>query len=150
MVLGLALPAAAKGPGADMSGKKELQMASCPSAVTGAQTQVTEIKDGVEVKVWAKDPAAMAEIRRRVQKQADVAASPDRGSLEHTGMGTGSGQYGHCPGMVQGTRMKVEDLPDAVKMIIVAQSPDKVKELQRSTRERANALKGNDKPAPRN
>lgn len=44
----------------DMSGRRELVMSHCPSAVEGATTRVTDITDGVVITVRApRDPVAL-------------------------------------------------------------------------------------------
>ncbi len=125
----------------DMTGQKELQMERCPSAVPGATTRVTDIDGGVVVLVGAPlDPIAQQEIRRRVQSQLELADRPERGSIEHTGLGTGSGRYGFCPGMLERTTIHVEWTTDGAKMTIRADRARDVARLQASTHKRARAL----------
>lgn len=136
-----AMPAFAKGDRENMTGKKELAMERCPSAVPGAKTNVKELPGGVVVIVRAPDdPVAQAEIRNRVQFQLSAQADPTRGALEHTGMGTGSGRYGFCPGMVENTTLDVEWLADGAKMTVMADRPEDVARLRETTRQRAQAL----------
>ena len=125
----------------DMSGRRELQMSHCPSAVDGATTRVANIDGGVTVTVQApRDPLAQAEIRRRVQFQLEVVDQPERSAIEHTGLGTGSGRYGFCPGMMERTSISVEWTSDGAKMIIRADRPEDVRRLQTTTRRRARVL----------
>ena len=125
----------------DMSGRRELQMSHCPSAVGGASTRVANIDGGVTVTVRAPlDPVAQTEIRRRVQYQLEVVDRPERGAIEHTGLGTGSGRYGFCPGMMERTSISVEWTTDGAKMIIRADRPENVRRLQTTTRRRARVL----------
>ncbi len=134
-------PVLADDGGRDMTGKKELQMEHCPSAVMGSSTRVHDISDGVEVVVTApQDLIAQQEIRRRVEFQLQIVDQPERGAIEHTGFGTGSGQYGFCPGMMSNTSFNVKWIPDGAIMIIRADKPEDVKALQRSTHKRARAL----------
>ncbi|MGZ3439421.1 MAG: hypothetical protein ACXVDD_07885, partial [Polyangia bacterium] len=86
--------ASAKETSEDMTGKKERQMAECPSAVPDAKTKVEDTKSGVVVSVTAADPAARDEIRRRARVQQNVGMQTQRGAIEHTGGGTGSGKFG--------------------------------------------------------
>jgi len=126
--------------GEDMSGNKERQMAHCPSAVRDAKTSVQDTKSGVIVTVTSANAHARDEIRRRARVQENVGMQPARGAIEHTGGGTGSGKYGYCPGMIQGTRVAVEDVPDGARMTVRAESASQVRSLQKMTRERARDL----------
>ncbi len=118
-------------------------MQNCPSAVTGAVTTVDNRKDGVLLTVVAKDPAAAKEIQKRAHEQENIAAQPARGAIEHTGEGTGSGQFGYCPGMQQGTMIKVQDQPDGALITVHSRSPNDVQSLQQSTRARLKNLRAN-------
>lgn len=131
---------AAKSSGEDMSGKQEHQMAHCPSAVTDARTTVKDTKGGVVVTVTSAVPDARDEIRRRAHIQEDVGMQPARGAIEHTGGGTGSGKFGFCPGMIQGTHVAVDDVPDGARLTVRAESDAQVRSLQKMTRERVRRL----------
>ena len=125
----------------NMTGKRELQLARCPSAVSGAVTRVTDIDRGVIVSVRAPlDPIAQAEIRRRVQVQLELVDQPERGAIEHTGLGTGSGRYGYCPGMLEHTSIDVEWTSDGATLTIRADRAEDVAHLQATTHKRARAL----------
>lgn len=140
-LLALTSIANAENPASDeMTGKKERQMAHCPSAVAKSTTTVRDTKSGVIVTVTAVDSAAREEVRRRAHMQETVAMQPDRGAIEHTGGGTGSGKYGFCPGMIEGTRVAVDDLPDGVRLTVRAASQSEVRSLQKTTRERLRQL----------
>ena len=131
----------------NMTGKKENAMARCPSAVPGAETRVADTVDAVEVFVTASDPIAQAEIRRRATIQVDVALLAERGSIEHTGLGTGSGRFGFCPGLVEQTALRVVDVPGGTKMTIKPFDPSRLGPLQRLTHERARAFQAPHRPA---
>ena len=126
--------------GEDMSGKKERQMAHCPSAVPDAKTTAEDTKGGVIVTVTAAEPQAREEIRRRAHRQETIGLQPERGAIEHTGGGTGSGKFGFCPGMIEGTRVAVEDVPEGARLTVRAASSAQVRSLQATTRERVRAL----------
>ena len=64
----------------------------------------------------------------------------DMGGNAIEGLGTGSGRYGHCPGMVQGTDVFVEQLDNGAKITVRADAPD-VARLQKSTQARVKALR---------
>jgi hypothetical protein len=123
----------------DMSGRRELLMAHCPSAVPSSITQVTDIDGGVAVTVHAApaDAVALAEIRRRVQFQLEIVDRPERGAIEHTGLGTGSGRFGFCPGMVAHTSLAVDWTADGARMLIRADRAADIPRLRASTRRRA-------------
>ena len=126
--------------GEDMSGNKEHQMANCPSAVPDAKTTVKDTKSGVIVTVTSDDAQARDEIRRRARIQQNVGMQPARGAIEHTGGGTGSGKYGFCPGMIQGTRLAVDEVPGGARLTVRAGSASQIRSLQKTTRERARDL----------
>ncbi len=126
---------------ADMSGRRELAMLHCPSSAPGATTVVRDTRDGVELVVTAPDPFGRHEIRRRAEVQKSVAsARKTRGHDEHTGQGTGSGRYGYCPGVMQGTTVDVVDVAGGVRIAVRASDAGDVAELQRSTHARAARL----------
>jgi hypothetical protein len=125
----------------DMQGKKELRMMLCPSAVRGSLTRVENHVDGVVLTITARDESDRTEIRQRARRQQEVAMQPERGAIEHTGLGTGSGRYGHCPGMLEATSIDVENVPEGVRMTVHAQFSKDVVRLQQSTRARARALR---------
>jgi hypothetical protein len=124
----------------DMTGKRELHMANCPSAVAGSKTTLVDIDDGVVLTVTAREEWAQQEIRKRAQNQGVAAWQPERGSLEHTGMGTGSGRYGFCPGMLEGTTVDAELLPDGARITVRADRPSQIAPLKRTAHDRLKAL----------
>jgi TusA-related sulfurtransferase len=130
----------------DQTGKRELHMANCPSAVVGASTKLEEIADGVVLTVTAHDEWARLEIRRRAQHQGEASLQPERGSIEHTGLGTGTGRFGFCPGMLEGTTVDADLLPDGARLTIHADRPGQIKRLQRTTRDRLQALEERHSP----
>ena len=133
--------ASAKNPTAeDMTGKKERQMAHCPSAVPDAKTTIEDTKSGVVVTVTAADAAARDEVRKRAHVQENIGLQTERGAIEHTGGGTGSGKYGFCPGMIEGTRLTVDEVPDGARLTVRATSQPQVRSLQKMTRERLRQL----------
>ena len=115
-------------------------MANCPSTVPTAKTSVENRKDGVALTVTGSDARAISEIQRRASLQANIAVQPARGAIEHTGDGTGSGQFGFCPGMEQGSIMTVDNLPDGARIVVRAQNGADVAQLRKSTRDRLGRL----------
>jgi hypothetical protein len=125
---------------ANLSGKKERAMQLCPSAVPGAHTEARNVPQGVELVIKGNDESTRAEIRRRAQKQEEISQLAQRGSVEHTGLGTGSGQFGHCPGMLEDTDVKTTETPDGVKILVHARTDATATTLQKTTRERLREL----------
>lgn len=117
--------------GEDMSGRKEHQMANCPSAVPDARTTAQDTKSGVVVTVTAAEPQAREEIRRRAHLQENIGLQPGRGAIEHTGGGTGSGKFGFCPGLIEGTRVAVDDVPDGARLTVRAASKSRSDRFKR-------------------
>jgi hypothetical protein len=131
----------------DMTGQKEMHMSNCPSAVPGSITKVVDLPDGVELTVTAVEPWAQREIWRRAQIQGQTSWQPEKGAIEHTGLGTGSGRYGFCPGMLEGTTVDETLLPTGAKLTVRADRPAQVRALQRSTHKRLDALKKRRQPS---
>jgi hypothetical protein len=116
-------------------------MANCPSSVPGAATTLVDLDDGVELTVTATEEWAQEEIRRRAQSQGFTSWQPEKGAIEHTGMGTGSGRYGFCPGMLEGTTVDEQLLPTGARLTVRADRPAQVRELKRTSHARLQALK---------
>ena len=141
LALAAAAPALADAGDENMTGKRELGMEHCPSAVPGARTRVADTDGGVVVTVTAPgDPLAAAEIRRRVQFQLQIVDQPERSAIEHTGLGTGSGRYGYCPGMIEHTSLDARWRSDGAVLTVRADRPADVPRLRAQTRKRARAL----------
>jgi TusA-related sulfurtransferase len=104
------------------------QAANCPSAIAGAATRAVELKDGIAVEVTAKDPAAVAEIRRRAERQTEVAKRPS------------PGEVGYCPIVLVGTVVTSENLPNGARLMVRPTDQAKLKNLQQTTKERVDAL----------
>jgi hypothetical protein len=125
----------------DMTGKREMYMSNCPSTVDGAATTVRDLDDGVELTITAREEWARREIWRRAQNQGESAWKPERGAIEHTGMGTGSGRFGFCPGILQGTTVDAELLPNGARLTVRADVPAQAAKLKRVTRDRLEWLR---------
>jgi TusA-related sulfurtransferase len=124
---------------ADLSGEKEHGMANCPSAIAGAATRTTDLKDGIAVEVTAKDPAVVAEIRRRAERQTEVAKHPTK--QPHTGAGGDTGEIGFCPIVLVGTTVTSENLPNGARLTVRTTDQANVRTLQQTTKERVDALR---------
>lgn len=114
-------------------------LGSCPSAVPGARTAVTDLPDGVAIEVTAVDGDQKKLIRERARQR--VTARPTAEAVEHNGRGSGGGRMGHCPVIVvTGTQVEVEDIQEGARILVRARDPRLVTTLQQVTRERALAL----------
>jgi hypothetical protein len=127
----------AKSPGAEGAGAQ--RMGHCPSAVSGAKTDVKDVTDGVVVTVTG--PAeALKEIRDRAAHTANVSKMADAAKLEHNGEGRGGGGLGRCPVVVEGeTTVAVKEIPTGVEITVSAKKD--VAALQKEAKARARALK---------
>jgi hypothetical protein len=123
----------------DLAGKKERGMQNCPSAVPGAQTKALQLKDGVALEVTSSDPARVAEIRTRAQRQTAVARHAT-GQPPHTGMGGDTGEIGYCPVVVVDTVVSAEDLPNGARLIVRPKTASDLQALQKMTAERLDAF----------
>jgi len=115
------------------------KMAHCPSAVTGAKTEIKDVPSGVELDVTSADAPTIAEIRARAQVLANVAKSPEL-QAKHNGSGGGGGTYGRCPVVMKLTTVDIADLPNGTKITVKAKSDDQVDWLRRETREREDEI----------
>jgi TusA-related sulfurtransferase len=140
VLVGSPLEAKPTQPDDDMTGQREMHMSNCPSAVPGAVTKLVDLDDGVELTITATSPWAQREIRARAQQQGVTSWAPEKGAIEHTGLGTGSGRYGYCPGMLEATTVDEELLPNGARLTVRADRPAQVRELQRTTHARLKAL----------
>lgn len=127
----------AKSPGAEGAGAQ--RMGHCPSAVTGAKTEVKDVKDGIVVTITG--PAdALKDIRERAAHTASVAKMADAAKLEHNGEGKGGGGLGRCPVVVEGeTTVVVKDIPTGAEITVTTKKD--VAALQKEAKARAQALK---------
>lgn len=140
LVCSFALARAAPPDAQDMSGRRELQMMQCPSTAPGAVTRLRDVARGVELDVRAQTAWQKAEVRRRAQKQASLGRSRVRGTIEHTGEGTGSGRYGYCPGVLDGATWVAKDTNEGVRVTVTAADPRVTAELRKSARARLDRL----------
>jgi TusA-related sulfurtransferase len=122
------------------------KMAHCPNAVAGARTAVEDAPGGVVVTVTAKDPAALGDVRARVQALLDAQKNGGT-SVKHTGNGEGGGLLGRCPIVLKDTTIAIAELADGEKLTIAAKDPSEVDWLRRETRDRQGDLEAAASPA---
>jgi hypothetical protein len=113
------------------------QMRHCPTAVSGAKTEVTDTPEGVQLTVTGKDEA---EIRRRAKHLAEVAAAEPE-VVDHQGNGHGGGGLGGCLVVLKDTTITAEEVAGGAKLAVKANKPVDVPWLQKETRARQAAAK---------
>ncbi len=90
------------------------RLSRCPSAVTGATTIVSEVPDGVELRVTAGGDS-VNEVRRRAS--ALMAAADDtRG--KHQANGGMNAQFGRCPIVMRNTKVEARDIPGGAAIVV--------------------------------
>lgn len=107
-------------------------MANCPSSLSSAVTQVSDIPEGVAVAVTVSDP----ESHRRLLSLADRHAriGDAEGLPEHSGLHGGPGDIGHCPIIHYGTRVTFSQIPHGVVFSVRALGTIDVVALRGETR----------------
>lgn len=118
VTLGLTFGAAngwAKEAGAPTVGGGHMQ--HCPTAVSGAKTQITDNKDSVEITVTSSDAAKTEEIRKRAKHVVDSAKSEPT-SVVHNGEGHGGGGVGLCEVVLKDTTVTAEDVDGGSKLTV--------------------------------
>jgi hypothetical protein len=114
--LTLGVPAAwAKEAGPSTVGGGHMQ--HCPTAVTGAKTEIKDNKDSVEILVTAADAAKTEEIRKRAKHMVD-AAKQDPTAVVHNGDGHGGGGLGLCEVVLKDTTVTAEDVDGGSKITV--------------------------------
>ncbi len=124
------------------TGKMDNKMANCPSAVAGAMTAVADTKDAVEVTVVAKDKAGTEEIRARGKKLVEAAKIPAPAEIKHSGTGTGGGEVGHCPVVLDDTTVEVAEVEGGAKFTVKPAKPEDLAALVTESKRRNDALPG--------
>jgi hypothetical protein len=112
------------------------RMPNCPSAVAGSVTVVTEVPEGIELRVTGNDQA-MAEIRRRTEFLTRAAPS-SRG--KHDSAGTGGAQFGRCPVVMRNTTVQTRDIPGGALITVKPSDPVELSWLRREVEERSAEL----------
>ena len=122
----------------NMTGPRTRGMASCPSAVPGAATEVRNAPDGVELVITSPGKGGARQIRFLARRLAGLRPAAD--VVRHSGEGTGSGKLGYCPVVIAGTDVVVEDIAGGARVVVRARHRELVGALQLVTRSRADAL----------
>lgn len=126
-------------PSAEMTGELPKRMRNCPSAVPSARTTSRPTVDGVDITITSDDPEA----RRQIVALAGLHGTlrdPIRVMPEHTGMHSGPGTVGRCPIIHAGTSVSYDEVPNGVRIHVVAESQAQIKPLQKATAARVRAL----------
>jgi hypothetical protein len=94
-------------------------LASCPSAVPGATTIIENDVTGVVLTVTSNDQPVSEEIQRRARLQ-------DKANT--------------CPGVIAGSAIAVDEIPDGARLTVRARTPSDVQALQETSRTRLRDL----------
>ena len=123
-------------------------MQHCPTAVTGAKTEIKDNKDSVDIVVTASDAAKTEEIRKRAKHMVD-AAKQDPTSVVHNGDGHGGGGLGLCEVVLKDTTVTAEDVDGGSKITVKPSKAVDFEWLKKETHARhtANSAGGTKKKA---
>lgn len=123
---------AAGGPSAEHAER----MPHCPSVVAGADTLVSEVPGGVELRITAPGDAAN-EIRTR---STFLATASDETRGEHRGNGGGRAQFGRCPVVMRNTKVVTREIPGGAALVVTPLHPSEVEWLRREVESRSAQL----------
>ena len=98
---------------------------NCPSAITGAKTQIARKDDSLVITIQGNIQGAINLIRTRSKQLSQIDTSAVS-KPTHTGKGTGGGALGLCPILMPGTTMKVEEIDAGVKVILTPKEGTKL------------------------
>ena len=116
------------------------RMPRCPNVVPGSTTVVTEVADGIELRVTAPGDG-QNEIRRRASA---LAAAADESRGKHQAHGGMNAQFGRCPVVMRNTRVTTREIPGGAAIVVKPSSAAELGWLRREVEERAAQL-----PAPK-
>ncbi len=112
------------------------RLANCPSVVAGAATIVSEIPEGVELRITGGADAA-PEIRRRALV---LAAASERTAGQHRADGGQNAQFGRCPVVMRNTKVEVRDIPGGAGVTLKPTHPSQLEWLRREVESRSAQL----------
>jgi hypothetical protein len=123
-------------------------MQHCPTAVTGAKTEIKDSKDAVEIVVTSSDAAKTEDIRKRAKHMVD-SAKTDPTAVVHNGEGHGGGGLGLCEVVLKDTTVTAEDVDGGSKITVKPSKAVDLDWLKKETRSRhaANGGAGKKKAA---
>jgi rubrerythrin len=108
----------------DCPSKKKCSGKMCPETIPGVETSARNIKDGVEITMTAKSQETIAQAQELAVVHYSAKETMDK----------------NCPGRVPGAEIKIENLPNGVKVFMTGKTPETVKKIQAaSAREHAHA-----------
>lgn len=125
-------PMVASGPPA---GRAE-RMPRCPNVIPGATTVVSEIPDGVELRITAAGSGA-TEIRRRA---ALLVSAADATRGKHRANGGGNAQFGRCPIVMRNTKVEAQDIEGGSVVVLTPWDADELGWLRREVEARTAQL----------
>ncbi len=109
------------------------RMPRCPNVVQGATTVVTEVPDGIELRITA-DGDRQDEIRRRATALAS-AAEDTRG--KHQANGAMNARFGRCPVVMRNTKLETREIPGGIAVVVKPQNVRELGWLRREVEARA-------------
>jgi hypothetical protein len=98
-------------------------IASCPSALQGAETRLRKTHRGIDVYLTSDDPFVRAEIVRLVEHNVREPA-----------------RFGACPILRDGTQISLQPFRDGIVVHVAARSSHHVKAVQEQTEARLAAM----------
>lgn len=119
-------------PTSSLTGTQPKGMRNCPSAVPSAKTVATTTDKGVDVLITSPE----GEARNRILALAELHGSqrePIPLLGQHNGMHGGPGTMGRCPIIHANTTVKVDRMPDGVRVHVSANDPADIERLQQAT-----------------
>lgn len=119
-------------PVSTLTGTQPKGMRNCPSAVPSAKTITAATDQGVDVLITSPD----AEARKRILTLAELHGSlrePVPMLGEHNSMHGGPGTMGRCPIIHANTTVKLDPIPDGVRVHVTANNRDDISRLQQAT-----------------
>jgi TusA-related sulfurtransferase len=122
------------------------QMKFCPPAVPGARSTIKNTKTGVEMNITATDAKAQADIRDRAKHLAAMSAKKEELN-KHTGEGEGGGGMGRCPVLMKDTKVTAKNTKTGAIVKIEVDPSETVAELQKTVKDRHEAMSAMPPPA---
>jgi len=94
----------------------------CPIVLKDTTVVATNVDQGSQVTVTAKDPAELDWLRRETRDRQE--------DLEAAGSPAGAGKMSHCPSAVDGATTTLKNMPDGVRVTVTAKDDTAVKAIR--------------------
>lgn len=112
------------------------RMPHCPNVVPGATTVVSEVPEGVELRIVAEGDG-IGEVRKRA---AFLSTAADATRGKHNGGGVGAAQFGRCPVVMRNTKLDVREIPGGAAVVVKPSDTAELAWLRREVEERSAQL----------